>query len=217
LRLTPKETKPKRLDSGIDETLQVSLDLDRLSLDQRSRLALVDLPKDWNGPPPSINLVSAGALNNPARTVESGIFVNALAARAIARENARIQAQEFDIHEQAFFYNRLKSERRREQERTKAKEDAERAANLKAAAEKSPSFPAIEQTVKDKAKKEKAVPAGAAAAPLRIERPSPKRRAQAVPLHPTNHPPIIRRPLPPPAAAQSPVLPGTDPLSEGRF
>ncbi|TAL77959.1 MAG: AsmA family protein [Beijerinckiaceae bacterium] len=217
LRLTPKGMKPKRLDSSIEETLQASLDIDRLSLDQRSHLTLVDLPKDWNGPPPSINLVSAGALNNPTRTIESGIFVNTLAARAIARENARIQAQEFDIHEQAFFYNRHKSERRREQERTKAKEEAERAANLNAAAEKSPSVPAIQPTAKDKTKKEKAAPAGAAA-PLRIERPSAKRRAQAVPLHPGNHSPIIRRPLPPPAA-QAPALPGpvNDPLSEGRF
>jgi hypothetical protein len=222
LRLTPKDTKAKRLDPGIDETLQATLDLDTLSLDQRTRLSLAVLPKNWSGPQPSINLVSAGPLNNPVRTIESGIFVNTLAARAIARESARIQAQEFDIHEQAFFYNRLKSERRREEERTKAADDAKRAAKLKADAAKLSAPPAGLQASEEKARAAKAAPSGTAQAPLPmpIARPPAKHKARAMPLHPsTGRLSIVRRPLPPPAAQAVPPRPGTifDPLSEGRF
>ncbi|HEY5226479.1 MAG TPA: AsmA family protein [Methylovirgula sp.] len=219
LRLTPKGTTVKRLDPGIDETLQATLDLDTLSLDQRTRLSLAVLPKNWSGPQPSISLVSAGPLNHPVRTIESGIFVNTLAARAIARESARIEAQEFDIHEQAFFYNRLKSERRREDERTKAADDAKRADKLKAEAAKLLGAPTVLQASEEKAKAAKAAPSGAAQAPLPmpIARPPATHRARAVPLHPSNKASVVRRPLPPPQAA--PPRPGSifDPLSEGRF
>ncbi|HTJ03470.1 MAG TPA: hypothetical protein VL492_11820, partial [Methylovirgula sp.] len=135
LRLTPKETTERRLDPGVTATLQMSLDTTNLSLDQKSHLTLAALPRDWSGPAPAVDLSMAGPLTNPARTIQSASFLNALAARAIARESARIQAQEFDIHEQAFFYNRLTFERRAEQERVRAIEEAKRAAAAKAEAE----------------------------------------------------------------------------------
>lgn len=135
LRLTPKETEAKRLDPGVAATLQMSLDTTTLTLDQKSHLMLVALPRGWSGPEPAVDLGMSGPLTNPVRTIQSAAFLNALAARAIARESARIQAQEFDIHEQAFFYNRLTFERRSEQERLRIIEEAKRAAIAKAEAE----------------------------------------------------------------------------------
>jgi hypothetical protein len=135
LRLTPKpgttQERPAP-DQAIACSLQANIDLRSLSLDQRTLLTLGNLPKDWKGPPPQISLVSKGPLANPARQFETATFVNALAARAIARESARIELQEFDLHERAFFYQRLQSERRREQERLRAEEQAKRAAELAA-------------------------------------------------------------------------------------
>ncbi len=138
LRLTPKETAAEKLAPGVAETLQASLDLGTLTLDQRTSLGLLALPKNWSGPPPQITLISKGAVASPVRTIESATFVNALAARAIARESARIQAQEFDVHEQAFFYNRLKSERRHEAEKLRAARAAKEAkiARMRAEEEK---------------------------------------------------------------------------------
>ena len=135
LRLAPRQTAPKKLTPGLTETLQASLDLGNLELDQKTILSLVALPKNWSGTPPQLTLIAKGAIANPVRTIESANFVNALAARAIARESARIQAQEFDVHEQTFFYNRLKSERRRQQAKLRAQAAKEEAAK-KAAAQK---------------------------------------------------------------------------------
>ncbi len=240
LRLTAKETEAKRLEPGVALTLQASLDLGNLTLDQRSRLSLVALPKNWSGPVPQISLIATGPLGNPVRTIESGAFVNALAARAIARESARIQAQEFDVHEQAFFYSRLKSERRREQERLTAEEDAERAAKAKEEAAKVERTKVEEQQRKaeeakraaeakeeaakaervkveeQQRKAEEAKRAAAPAVPLPVARPLLLRpaphRARATPL------PIVRRPVQRPA--QTPASPWTvpvDPLAAGRF
>ncbi len=50
-----------------------------------------------------------------------------LAARAIARETARIEAQEFDVHEHAVALARLESTRRQEADRLQAIEDVKRA------------------------------------------------------------------------------------------
>jgi hypothetical protein len=162
LRLTPKGAA-MRVDPGVVLTVQANLDLTHLSLDQRSSLTLLALPQNWRGPPPQINLISTGPLGNPAQTIDSGLFLNALAARAIARESARIQAQEFDIHEQAFFYNRLKSERRREAERLKAAEDARR---MQAAAEAAAKDAAAKEAA---AKAEAAKEAAAKAEPAKVE------------------------------------------------
>ncbi|MGB8277541.1 MAG: AsmA family protein [Methylovirgula sp.] len=212
LHLTAKETEAKRLEPGVTEALQASLDLGSLTLDQRSRLSLVTLPKNWSGPVPQISLISTGPLTNPVRTIESAAFVNALAGRAIARESARIQAQEFDVHEQAFFYNRLKSERRREQERPKAEQDAKRTAKAKDEAAKAGRMKVEEQ----QRKAEEATRASAPSVPLPVARPLLLRpaphRARAAPL------PIVRRPVQRPA--QTPVFPWTvpvDPLAAGRF
>ncbi len=127
LRLAPQQTAAENLAPGITEAPRARLDLGNLTLDQKTNISLVALPKNWSGPPPQVSLIARGAVSNPDRTIESNGFINALTARAIAKENARIQAQEFDVREQAFFYNRLKSERRREQEKLRAEEEAKQA------------------------------------------------------------------------------------------
>lgn len=130
-RLTPKPGAAPASpapDQKISLDLQANVDLRSVTLEQRATLALGALPKNWKGAPPQVGLVWTGPLARPTRTLATATFVNALAARAIARESSRIEMQEFDLHERAFFRQRLHSERRREEERVKAEEDARRAA-----------------------------------------------------------------------------------------
>ena len=87
-------------------------------------LLLNPAPKDFSGPAPQIALLFEGPLSSPALRIDAAPLANALAARAIVRESARIESYEFDIHERAFFYQRLLSERRRESERLKAEAEA---------------------------------------------------------------------------------------------
>ncbi len=129
LRLSQKDGGA-RIEPGITATLEAALDLRDLTIDQKNTLSLVCLPRNWSGPPPQVILGWHGALSDPMQTIDAATFVNALAARAIARESARIEAQEFDVHEHAFFMNRLESERRRETERLKIAEDLRQAAEF---------------------------------------------------------------------------------------
>ncbi len=126
LRLSQKDNSAK-IEPGITANVAAALDLRDLTIDQESALSLVHLPKNWSGPPPQVTLAWKGNVFNPLQTIDAATFVNALAARAIARESARIEAQEFDVHEHAFFLNRLESERHRETERLKIAEDLRRA------------------------------------------------------------------------------------------
>jgi hypothetical protein len=135
LRIVPKaETtlESPAPDQKIACSLTASIDLRGLSIDQRALLSLGHLPKTWQGPPPQVSLDWKGPLTNSSRVLNTAAFTNALAARAILRESARIEMQEFDLHERAIFYQRLQSERRRERERLEAEEEARRAAELAA-------------------------------------------------------------------------------------
>lgn len=127
LRLSQKETETV---SGVTENLQVAVDLRDLTLDQSNLLSLAAVPKNWNGALPQVTLGWKGSLANPTQTLDAANFVNALAARAIARQSARIEAQEFDVYEHAFFLSRLQSERQREAERLQAEDDARHTAEL---------------------------------------------------------------------------------------
>ena len=83
-----------------------ALDLRNFNLDLRANLIASALPKDWMEPPPRVNVIWKGGFEAPVREVEAGTFVNALSARAIARETMRIDALEGDIRERAFFSRR---------------------------------------------------------------------------------------------------------------
>jgi hypothetical protein len=137
LRLTPKagaKQENPSTDQAITTSLQANIDFRNLSLDQRTLLTLDNLPKNWKAAPPQVALVSKGPLLTPSREIEAAAFINALAARAITRESARIEEQEFDLHERSFFYQRLLSERRREQEREKVEDQSKHAAEVAAGA-----------------------------------------------------------------------------------
>ena len=127
LRLTGKGATQATGNSGVTQQTQASLDLRTFAFDQSSVLTLTALPRNWNDVPPQVALEWTGPLESPVRNIDATSFVNALAARAIARETARIEAQEFDVHEHAVALARLESARRQEADRLQAIEDVKRA------------------------------------------------------------------------------------------
>jgi uncharacterized protein involved in outer membrane biogenesis len=114
-------------DQPVGASVAASFDLRRALLNERVTFVLNAPPKNWSGPAPQITLNLKGPLSSPTAQIDAAAFANELAARTIMRESARIESFEFDIHERAFFYQRLLSERRREKERL-AQEDAGTAA-----------------------------------------------------------------------------------------
>jgi hypothetical protein len=113
--------------AGVTSKIGLDCDLTRPRLDMRVEETLHALPKNWEGPPPSIVVTLAGPPSRADRSFDVSAFLNAVAARALAREAARIETYEFDIRERAIFNARLVSERRREEERQKAEDDARKA------------------------------------------------------------------------------------------
>ncbi len=90
-------------------------------------------PKNWNGPAPAIELAWRGPFAAPTRIIEVNALANALASRAIERNQAKIDALDADIRERALFVRRMKAfkdlELRQKQEedaRKKAEEDTKR-------------------------------------------------------------------------------------------
>eukprot|EP01037_Dinobryon_pediforme_P013398 gene13399-13514_t len=101
--------------------------------DFAASIALWPLPKNWKDTAPSLDMRWQGSLDNPQRNLDVANLANALAARAIARSQARIEALDADIRERSFFVRRLKASRaadvRQKIEddlRRKAEEDAAR-------------------------------------------------------------------------------------------
>ncbi len=120
----------------IAATLDGTLDLRRPQLDVRVGETLKALPKNWTGAPPAIIVRQVGIPGSaPKRSFDISSFINTVAARAIARESARIESYEFDIRERALFNARLEADRRREQDRLKAEADAKAAAEAARKAE----------------------------------------------------------------------------------
>jgi hypothetical protein len=160
----------------------LSADLDLRKLAAETRLTLTSSASDlkfWPGPPPSATVVVDNVLEAPKRQLDVSSLSAGLAAQAIARETDRIATMEADIRERAFFNRRLKGERsmdRRQQEiedfeaeqarlkglteHLRAEEEAEKAAELEAAAKKAAEAAAIkaaaEKAAADKAAADKA-------------------------------------------------------------
>jgi hypothetical protein len=177
LRLTGQASTPVGGHAGVTQLTDASLDLRKLRLDQSSLLTLTALPRNWTGAPPQIAIGWTGPLGGPVRSLDATSFVNALAARAIARETERIEAQEFDVHEHAVALNRLQNIRRQEDDRLQAVED------LKQAAARADERAATLDRLRDLLAAEK--------------------RAQPLPITPAGAPPMPARPPP----AQAPPTP----------
>jgi hypothetical protein len=118
-------TKDGEDDRSAAVKLSSTFDLTQGLLSETTHFTQREQPKDWSAPPPEAGLSFKGPLMQPSREIEAGAFLNALAEQIIAKESARLEGFEFDRHEQAFFWERLRSERRREQEKLKQQEKAE--------------------------------------------------------------------------------------------
>ena len=103
-----------------------SLSLATLDLTLRTTATLDKPSKDWVGTAPQVSVIWRGPLAAPARVVDAATLVNGVAARAIARDQARIEAFQDDIRERAFFARRLKMiEAEQQAVRDKIRADAE--------------------------------------------------------------------------------------------
>lgn len=106
-----------------------SLDLAHLLLSLRATASLEPPPKDWAGSSPQIDVTWKGPFANPSREVGAATLVNGIAARAIARDQARIEAFQDDIRERAFFARRLRAieaEQQAVRDKTRGAADADR-------------------------------------------------------------------------------------------
>ena len=90
-------------------TVTGTLDLASLALTLSTTAAVATPPKDWVGPAPAVAVSWSGPFAAPTRSVDAAALVNGLAARAIARDQARIEAFQDDIRERAFFARRLRA------------------------------------------------------------------------------------------------------------
>jgi AsmA family/AsmA-like C-terminal region len=110
---------------AMDTVVQSSLlfDLRALRLDGRASLFSDVAPKDWTGPPPQAQLTLRGVIGGSLfRDVDAGNLANLLATRAVARELARLEAQEADLKEKSLLMRRLKLQQEREDETRQALE-----------------------------------------------------------------------------------------------
>lgn len=110
-----------------DLTLGGAFDLRSGALEQSLDIQSRSPPARWSGEPPRARIVWSGPVEKPLRAVEAAPLVNALSARAIARETVRIEALEADIRERSFFNRRLRADQwSRQREREIAAHVAER-------------------------------------------------------------------------------------------
>ena len=144
------ETPP--VASEIDGTL----DLRRPSLALRAKETLLTLPDGWSGAVPSVVVAWTGPMRAPERAIDVNAFINAVAARALARETARIEAYEQDIRERALFNARLQSERRRAEDKATAEADAREAEAARIAKARREAAARAEKAAQEKAEDERA-------------------------------------------------------------
>ena len=112
----------------------IALDMRSFKFDGRVVIDTKDVPKDWTAPSPQAIITLKGQTTSTVtRDVDVTNLTNILTTRAVARELARIEAQESDLRERAFFARRLKVERdlaeraRREAEDARLQEEARKA------------------------------------------------------------------------------------------
>ena len=79
--------------------LEVGFDLRDATFSLRATVAARNLPAGWNAPAPAGAAVWSGSWRTPTRRIESTGFVNAVAIRALEREQARIEKQKEEDRE----------------------------------------------------------------------------------------------------------------------
>ncbi len=89
--------------------LAASLDLRSLDWSLRVTGSTRNPPADWTGRPAQVGVTWQGPFTDPVREVDAAALVNGIAARAIAKDQARIEAFQDDVRERAFFARRLKA------------------------------------------------------------------------------------------------------------
>lgn len=103
--------QPARIPAAqADVTASAVFDLRSGALEQSLDIKSRSPPPRWSGEPPRARLVWSGPVEKPQRAVEAAPLVNALSARAITRETARIEALDADIRERAAFNRRLRAD-----------------------------------------------------------------------------------------------------------
>jgi hypothetical protein len=103
-------------------TTTAALDLRTLALSLTTTVTLRTPPKDWVGTPPTLTVTWKGPFAAPARDIDAATLVNGIAARAIARDQARIEAFQDDVRERAFFARRLRQIEAEQQEKAAAQQ-----------------------------------------------------------------------------------------------
>ncbi len=98
-----------RLASDGGARVEMSYDLRQPGETVRVELTAPRTPKDWSGAAPVATLIWQGRPGAMQRSVDAGPLLNAISARAIAREAARVEALEADIRERAYFNRRAKA------------------------------------------------------------------------------------------------------------
>lgn len=98
-----------RLASDEIPRVELSYDLRQPGASARVTLTAPRTPKDWTGPVPGATLIWQGRPGAMQRNADAGPLFNAISARAIAREAARVEALEADIRERAYFNRRAKA------------------------------------------------------------------------------------------------------------
>ncbi len=99
---------PKTVLPDASLTGDVAFDFETLALTFKTTVVAAELPREWKGDPPQLSVTWKGPLDAPSRDLDAGAFLNGLAARAIAREQERIELMKDDLRERAFFARRLK-------------------------------------------------------------------------------------------------------------
>ncbi len=135
-------------------------------------------PKNWVGSAPAIELNWRGPFAAPTRSIDVNALANALASRAIERNQAKIDALDADIRERALFVRRMKAfkdldlrQKQEEEARKKAEEDAKREELKKAEALKAEAQKKADEAARRKTEDSKPAPPLVLEPPLQLEPP----------------------------------------------
>ncbi len=209
LRAGPLHAESSRWAADVDLTL----DLRSLDLRSKTRLRTREIGTDRKSDIAEVVSTLAGPLGAaPQRDLDATSLVNVIQARAIARDQERIETMQQDIRERAFFNRRLRAiEADQQAARDRAREESEAAAAAKAETDKQRFIDSAVKNIEGPA------PRPRSGGPARPDsRPSPLPTGRGSRPARNGEPFDVR---PPQSATQnpSPSQNGADPSSAGRY